>query len=158
MIADNDADRALRVHLSIPMTIASPAPSDRESPLILIAEDNEDNRFLASTMLQHAGYRMCEAHNGATALDVARAERPALILMDVGMPDIDGWTVVRTLKQDDATRSIIILAFTAHTLPSDVQDARDAGCDGFLMKPIAITRLVDAVAAALAGRAPWVTH
>lgn len=123
-----------------------------ESHLILVAEDNEDNRIIAVTILRHFGYRVIEAETGAAAMALARAERPSLILMDVGMPDIDGWTATRTLKDDEHTRSIIIVAFTAHALPSDRQHAIDAGCDGYLAKPIDPMRLVREVEQALAGR------
>ncbi len=134
-----------------PMT--SPvAPARADSPLILVAEDNEDNRIIAVTILRHFGYRVIEAETGTAAMHLARAERPSLILMDVGMPDIDGWTATRTLKDDALTRSIIILAFTAHALPSDRQHAIDAGCDGYLAKPIEPLRLVREVEQALTGR------
>src|SRR5690606_26156783 len=88
-------------------------------PLILVEEDNEDNRLIAATMLRHVGYRVAEATTGAEALELARTMKPALVLMDVGMPDIDGWTATRALKSDPRTRDILIIAFTAHALPGD---------------------------------------
>ncbi|MBC7841595.1 MAG: response regulator [Gemmatimonadaceae bacterium] len=124
-------------------------------PLVLVAEDNEDNRYIAATMLRHVGYRVIEAATGSAAIRLARSEKPALILMDVGMPDIDGWTATRTLKDDEATRQILILAFTAHALPADAVNARKAGCDGYLAKPIEPSRLVREVAAALAAGTAW---
>jgi two-component system, cell cycle response regulator DivK len=123
-------------------------PSGEES-LILVAEDNEDNRLIAATMLRHVGYRVAEATTGAEALDMARSLRPALVLMDVGMPDIDGWTATRALKSDPETRDIIIIAFTAHALPGDRETALSAGCDGYLAKPIEPRRLAQEVARAL---------
>ncbi len=119
-----------------------------------MAEDNEDNRIIAATMLRHSGYRVIEATTGADAMHLARTARPALILMDVGMPDIDGWSATRTLKDDPDTQNIVILAFTAHALPGDREQARDAGCDGYLAKPVEPLRLVKEVAAALAANAP----
>lgn len=124
--------------------------SDEVAPLILVAEDNEDNRLIAATMLRHVGYRVAEATTGAEAMDMARTLDPALVLMDVGMPDIDGWTATRALKSDDKTRHIIIIAFTAHALPGDRETARNAGCDGYLAKPIEPRRLAQEVARALA--------
>ena len=121
-----------------------------DSPLVLVAEDNEDNRIIAATMLRHSGYRVVEATTGAEAMHIARTAKPALILMDVGMPDIDGWSATRTLKDDPATQHIIILAFTAHALPGDREHARNAGCDGYLAKPVEPLRLVREVARALA--------
>ncbi len=117
--------------------------------LVLVTEDNEDNRIIAVTMLRHAGYRVIEARNGTDALRLALVEQPALILMDVGLPDIDGWTVSRMLKSDPRTRRILIIAFTAHALPADRLDAISAGCDGYLAKPVEPTRLVREVALAL---------
>ncbi|MES2524283.1 MAG: response regulator [Gemmatimonadota bacterium] len=117
---------------------------------MLVAEDNEDNRIIAATMLRHSGYRVVEATTGAEAMRIARTERPALILMDVGMPDIDGWSATRTLKDDPETQNIVILAFTAHALPGDRDHAREAGCDGYLAKPVEPLRLVREVGRALA--------
>ncbi len=128
------------------------SPVTDDAPLILVAEDNDDNRIIAATMLRHSGYRVIEATTGADAMRLARSARPALILMDVGMPDIDGWSATRTLKDDPDTRDILILAFTAHALPGDREQARDAGCDGYLAKPVEPLRLVREVAAALANR------
>jgi two-component system cell cycle response regulator DivK len=125
-------------------------PTPDSGPLVLVAEDNEDNRIIAATMLRHSGYRVVEATTGAEAMHIARTQRPALILMDVGMPDIDGWSATRTLKDDPETRSIVILAFTAHALPGDREHARNAGCDGYLAKPVEPLRLVREVARALA--------
>ena len=107
--------------------------------------------MIASTMLRHSGYRVIEATTGAEALRLARTEKPALILMDVGLPDIDGWTATRTLKDDPDTQRIIILAFTAHALPADREHAMRAGCDGYLAKPVAPLRLVSEVRLALSG-------
>ena len=128
---------------------------DVARPLLLIAEDNEDNRFIAAIMLRHVGYRVIEAETGAAAIRMARSELPSLILMDVGMPDIDGWTATKTLKYDNATRHIRIVAFTAHALPSDLLTARDAGCDGYLAKPVEPSRLVREVAAVLSSGSFW---
>jgi two-component system, cell cycle response regulator DivK len=126
------------------------AASDEVAPLILVAEDNEDNRLIAATMLRHVGYRVAEATTGAEAMELARTLDPALVLMDVGMPDIDGWTATRALKSDPKTRHIIIIAFTAHALPGDRETARNAGCDGYLAKPIEPRRLAQEVGRALA--------
>lgn len=128
--------------------------SATEAPLVLVAEDNEDNRIIAATMLRHSGYRVVEATTGAEAMHIARTAHPALILMDVGMPDIDGWSATRELKNDPATQHIVILAFTAHALPGDREHARNAGCDGYLAKPVEPLRLAREVGRALADRAP----
>lgn len=129
---------------------ASDPNAEGSAPLILVAEDNEDNRLIAATMLRHVGYRVAEATTGAEAMNLARTLEPALVLMDVGMPDIDGWTATRALKSDPKTRNIIIIAFTAHALPGDRETARNSGCDGYLAKPIEPRRLAQEVARALA--------
>ena len=121
------------------------------APLVLVAEDNEDNRLIATTMLRHSGYRVIEATTGVEALHMARTAHPALILMDVGMPEMDGWEASRTLKSDPDTRDIVILAFTAHALPADREQAARAGCDGYLAKPVEPLRLIREVGRALRG-------
>ena len=126
-----------------------PATSDGMAPLVLVAEDNEDNRIIAATILRHSGYRVAEATTGVEAMQIARSMLPDLILMDVGMPDIDGWSTTRTLKNDPATHDIVIVAFTAHALPGDREQALQAGCDGYLAKPVEPVRLVREVAKAL---------
>ncbi len=128
------------------MTI-EPLPSD--APLILVAEDNEDNRIIAVTLLRHFGFQVISASTGTDAVQMARTERPALILMDVGMPDISGWEATRILKADAATRDIVVIAYTAHALPSDREQSLAAGCDGYLAKPVDALRLVRAVREAL---------
>lgn len=133
----------------------TPSPSiEQAAPLILVAEDNEDNRIIATTMLRHSGYRVIEAETGSEAIRLAQSEHPALILMDVGMPDIDGWTAASALKQDDATREILIVAFTAHALPADAEHALRVGCDGYIAKPIEPSRLVREIAEVLSKRTP----
>lgn len=120
-----------------------------DAPLILVAEDNEDNRIIAVTLLRHFGFRVIAASNGTDAVQMARTDRPALILMDVGMPDIDGWAATRMLKSDTETRRIVVLAYTAHALPSDREQSMAAGCDGYLAKPVEPMRLLRAVREAL---------
>lgn len=104
-------------------------------PSILLVEDNADNRLIYRTVLEHVGYSVLEAADGERALHLAREERPDLILMDVSIPKIDGYTATRELKADPATAHIPIIALTAHALAEDEQRARDAGCDGYIAKP-----------------------
>jgi CheY-like chemotaxis protein len=117
--------------------------------MILIAEDNDDNRFIAATVLRHAGYDVREAINATAAIRIAREEQPSLILMDVGLPDLDGWTATRLLKDDPSTAGIPVVAFTAHSLRADRQRAQEVGCSGFLAKPVEPARLVREVARTL---------
>ena len=108
----------------------------RPSPkTVLLVEDSDDNRFVYSTILRYAGYRVLEAVNGAEGIARARADHPDLILMDVSMPLIDGWQATRTLKQDPATCPIPIIALTAHSRTEDRKLAGEVGFDGYLAKP-----------------------
>jgi CheY-like chemotaxis protein len=102
---------------------------------VLLVEDNEDNRIVYSTILQHFGYRVMEALNGEEGIAKARSERPDLILMDISIPVIDGWEATLVLKGDPDTRSIPIIALTAHALASDREKAMEVGCDSYLAKP-----------------------
>ncbi len=103
---------------------------------ILIVEDNEDNRLIYSQYLTHGGFRVLEATNGSEGIDVARRELPDIILMDISMPVMDGLTATRHLKADADLAKIPVIALTAHAMASDEDMAREAGCDGYLSKPI----------------------
>lgn len=102
---------------------------------VLLVEDNEDNRIVYSTILQHFGYVVMEALNGEEGIAKARAEHPDLILMDISIPVIDGWEATQVLKRDPETRAIPIIALTAHALASDREKAMEVGCDSYLAKP-----------------------
>lgn len=102
---------------------------------VLIVEDNEDNRIVYSTILRHHGFRVAEALDGEEGIAKARAELPDIILMDISIPVIDGWEVTQTLKRDDLTRHIPVVALTAHAMPGDRERAIAVGCDGYLAKP-----------------------
>lgn len=102
---------------------------------ILLVEDNEDSRTIYRLILEHFGFHVLAAATGAEALRLAREDDPALILMDVSIPILDGWAATATLKADVATRHIPVVALTAHALPSDRARAGEVGCDGYLAKP-----------------------
>jgi two-component system, cell cycle response regulator DivK len=103
---------------------------------VLLVEDNEDNRTIYSTVLRHLGYEVIEAEDGLRAVALARSELPALILMDISIPGIDGWEATRLLREDPATRAIPIVALTAHALADDRDRAAKAGFSSYLAKPI----------------------
>ncbi len=103
--------------------------------LILLVEDNEDNRIVYSTILKHFGYQVIEAFNGEEGIAKARSSQPDLILMDISIPVIDGWEATQVLKHDPKTKHIPIIALTAHALASDREKAMEVGCDGYLAKP-----------------------
>jgi two-component system cell cycle response regulator DivK len=112
---------------------------------ILIVEDNMDNYELVRFVLERAGYDVFLAVNGRDGVDAARLQQPDLILMDLGMPEMDGWTASQKLKSDEATKSITLYALTAHTLPQDRKRAMQAGCDGYVSKPIHVQSFLDVI-------------
>ncbi|HZO30103.1 MAG TPA: response regulator [Chloroflexota bacterium] len=116
---------------------------------ILLVEDNEMNRDMLSRRLQRRGHEVVCAVDGAAGLEIARREEPALILMDMALPVLDGWEASRRLKADPATRAIPILALTAHATSSDRERALEAGCDDYDTKPIEFPRLIGKVDALL---------
>jgi two-component system, cell cycle response regulator DivK len=109
--------------------------------LVLIADDNEMNRMLFNDILQAMGYDTIVAENGARAIEMARAAKPKLILMDVRMPEMDGVTAVKILKQDPDTQTIPVVAITAQALSSDQEDLFRAGFDGVLSKPAGLREI-----------------
>ena len=116
---------------------------------ILIVEDNMDNYQLVRFVLERAGYDVFLAVNGRDGVDAARAQKPDLILMDMGMPEMDGWKATEKIKSDEVTRAIPLYALTAHTLPHERKRAIDAGCDGYLSKPIHMKGFLNLVEEAL---------
>lgn len=102
---------------------------------ILIVEDDANNRDLAQRIVLHAGYSPLLAENGRQAVEVAARERPDLILMDLSLPEMDGWEATRLLKRDPALARTPIIALTANAMVGDEARARAAGCDDFLAKP-----------------------
>lgn len=116
-----------------------------ESTTILLVEDNPDNRAIYGTILRHFGYRVEEAATGEDGIRVAREIIPALILMDVAMPGMDGWEATRILKGDAGTARIPVIALTAHAMSEDRRRAEEVGCDGYLSKPVEPRRVVSEV-------------
>jgi CheY-like chemotaxis protein len=112
---------------------------------ILVVEDNMDNYELVRFILERAGYDVFLAVNGRDGVDAARLQKPDMILMDLGMPEMDGWNATEKLKSDDSTKFIPVYALSAYTLPSDRKRALDAGCDGYLTKPIHMQSFLDAI-------------
>jgi CheY-like chemotaxis protein len=119
---------------------------------ILLVEDNEMNRDMLSRRLQKRGYEVVTAVDGREGLTLAQSEAPALILMDMTLPVLDGWEVTRQLRAVPATRAIPIIALTAHAMSGDREKAIEAGCDDFDTKPIELARLLTKIDALLARR------
>ena len=120
---------------------------------ILLVEDNEMNRDMLSRRLQRRGYEVLTAVDGENGLALTKSETPALVLMDMSLPGIDGWEATRQLKADPATRAIPVIALTAHAMAGDREQALAAGCDDFDIKPIDLDRLLGKIEALLDGTA-----
>jgi two-component system cell cycle response regulator DivK len=118
---------------------------------ILIVEDNEMNRDMLSRRLERKGYTVLIAVDGESGLEVARANTPDMILMDMSLPVVDGWEATRRLKADDRLKHIPVIALTAHAMANDRDKALEAGCDDYDTKPIELPRLL-AKMEALLGR------
>lgn len=99
-------------------------------------EDNEDNRIIYSTVLRHVGYEVVEALDGVEAIALARSVLPDLILMDISLPQVDGWEATRILREDPLTRDIPIVALTAHAMAEDRERAHAIGFTSYLAKPV----------------------
>ena len=104
---------------------------------ILIADGNEDSRYIYELYLEFHGYAVLEAHDGHDALRVARQERPGLLLVRKGLPRLDGWEVARILKSDPGTADIPIIGYSANAMAEVREGALEAGCDRFMLGPVA---------------------
>jgi len=118
---------------------------------ILLVEDNEMNRDMLSRRLERRGYEVIVAVDGEEGVARAKAEAPDVVLMDLSLPGIDGWEATRRLKVADETRSIPVLALTAHAMAGDREKALEVGCDDFDTKPVDLPRLIFKIEALLGG-------
>jgi CheY-like chemotaxis protein len=109
---------------------------------ILIVEDNEMNRDMLSRRLERKGYEVIRACDGREGMAMAQVCRPDLILMDMSLPEIDGWSAARLLKATEATQGIPVIALTAHAMTYDRDKAIESGCDEYDTKPVDLVRLV----------------
>src|SRR5688572_9433296 len=117
---------------------------------ILLVEDNEMNADMLSRRLERKGHTIVHAENGQLAVDLARTEQPELVLMDLSLPVMDGWTATRHIKQNPATARIPVIALTAHAVVGDKEKALEAGCDDYDTKPVQFRRLLQNIEAQLA--------
>jgi two-component system, cell cycle response regulator DivK len=123
-------------------------------PKILLVEDNEPSRDALGRRLQRRGYEVVPAVDGQQAVSAAREVKPDLILMDLGLPVIDGWEATRQLKADALTNRIPIIVLSAHAMTHDREQALDAGADDFDSKPIHFERLIEKIEDILGHVAP----
>lgn len=119
---------------------------------ILLVEDNPMNRRVSQFLLKAQGYIVDEARDGHEALEMLKARLPDLILMDLQLPGLDGYTATKIIKQDVATKDIPVVALTAYAMSGDAERAREAGCDGYITKPIDPDEFSKVVAGYLRGR------
>jgi len=116
---------------------------------VLLVEDNEMNRDMLSRRLSRKGFEVAFAMDGAEALQAALAEAPALILMDMSLPVMDGWEATRRIKADAATAAIPVIGLTAHAMDGDREKCLAAGCDDYDTKPVDLPRLLEKMHAQL---------
>jgi two-component system, cell cycle response regulator DivK len=112
---------------------------------LLLVEDNEMNRDMLSRRLERKGYQVVMAVDGGQGVAMARTEKPDLILMDMSLPVLDGWSATKQLKSSPETSGIPIIALTAHAMQGDEEKAREAGCDDYDTKPIDLPRLLQKI-------------
>ena len=112
---------------------------------ILLVEDNEMNRDMLSRRLIRKDYAVVCAENGQKGIDLAKSENPDIILMDLSLPVVDGWSAASILKKDIKTQSIPIIALTAHAMKGDREKALEAGCDDYDTKPVDFERLLNKI-------------
>ncbi len=112
---------------------------------ILLVEDDAETRHAYRMLLEHAGWSVHEASDGEQALRMVVGALPCLVVVDISIPGVDGWEMTRRLKLDQRTRGVPVLLVTGHALDEDRQRARDLGCAGYLIKPVAPSRFIEEV-------------
>jgi two-component system, cell cycle response regulator DivK len=122
------------------------------APLLLVVEDDQQAKEGLTEFLLSHGYRVSDAKDGAEALLKVEAYRPDMILLDLALPRMDGWSVARQLKSDDRFRDVPVIAMSALDYPDEVERARESGCDAFLPKPVDLRRLLPLVEEAIKPR------
>ena len=112
---------------------------------VMIVEDNELNMKLFNDLLESRGYSIIQTRNGLEAMDLARAHRPDLILMDIQLPEVSGLVVTKWLKEDDELISIPVIAVTAFAMKGDEERIRQGGCEAYISKPISVPRFIETI-------------
>ena len=118
---------------------------DAMSKKVLIVEDNELNMKLFHDLLDAHGYQTLQTRDGIEALEIARTNRPDLILMDIQLPEVSGLEVTKWIKEDDSLRSIPVVAVTAFAMKGDEERIREGGCEAYLSKPISVGKFIETV-------------
>ena len=112
---------------------------------IVVVEDDADNLELVHILLDQAGFEVLTAMDGQRGLELIQEKLPALVLLDLTIPEIDGWHLAHRLKADPLTQPIKLVALTAHTLPGDRKKAIESGCDGYITKPLDVRNFADQI-------------
>ena len=112
---------------------------------VMIVEDNELNMKLFNDLLESRGYAVVQTRSGLEALDLARAHRPDLILMDIQLPEVSGLMVTKWLKEDDELMAIPVIAVTAFAMKGDEERIRQGGCEAYISKPISVPRFIETI-------------
>jgi two-component system, cell cycle response regulator DivK len=121
-------------------------------PRILVVEDNEENRDSLSRRLQRRGFEVLLAENGKLGVETAVAEKPDLVLMDMNMPELDGWEATRQIKASAGLEKLPVIALTAHAMLGDKERALEAGATDYHTKPIEFPKLLEQIEAILSGK------
>ena len=124
---------------------AHPVTESDMAKTVLIVEDNELNMKLFNDLLEAHGYGTLQTRNGLDAIDIARAESPDLILMDIQLPEVSGLEVTKWLKEDDSLRHIPVIAVTAFAMKGDEEKIRQGGCEAYISKPISVPRFIETI-------------
>jgi CheY-like chemotaxis protein len=112
---------------------------------VLLIEDNEMNRDILFRRLSRRGYLVVSAVDGLQGVEMARSEKPDIILMDMSLPIVDGWEATRRVKSDDGMRNVPVIGLTAHAMRGDREKALEAGCDDYDTKPVEFDRLIEKI-------------
>jgi len=119
---------------------------------VLVIEDNEMNRDILFRRLSRRGYLVVSAVDGLQGVEMARSEKPDIILMDMSLPIVDGWEATRRVKSDDGMRNVPVIGLTAHAMRGDREKALEAGCDDYDTKPVEFDRLIEKIERLLSER------
>jgi two-component system cell cycle response regulator DivK len=119
---------------------------------VLLIEDNEQNRYLVTYLLEKNGYQVVSANDGPRGIEAARLSAPLIVLLDIQLPKMDGYAVARALRQIESLRDVPIIAVTSYAMPGDREKALEAGCTGYIEKPINPDTFVSEMQAALVAR------
>jgi two-component system cell cycle response regulator DivK len=129
----------------LPVRRAGPILEDEMAKTVLIVEDNPLNMKLFNDLLEAHGYRTLQSTNGMEAMELARAHRPDVILMDIQLPEVSGLEVTKWIKDDDDLRATPVIAVTAFAMKGDEERIRQAGCEAYISKPISVVKFIETV-------------